>query len=89
VQDVRYSAFGVVVELNGRAIHDNPQAWDADARRALAELAVTEAVTARVTYGLVFREPCATAWWIARILRRHGWTGEFRPCPDCPASYRS
>ncbi|WP_223162843.1 hypothetical protein [Nocardioides antri] len=82
-QDVRYEQYGVVVELDGRAIHDNPQAWDVDARRDLAELATTDAVTARVTYGLVFGGQCETAYWIGRILRRHGWRGELTRCPRC------
>ena len=82
-QDVRYEEYDVVVELDGRAIHDNPDAWDDDARRDLAELATGGAVTARVTYGLVFREACSTAAWIALILRRRGWTGPFVRCPAC------
>jgi hypothetical protein len=82
-QDVRYEAFGVVVELRGRSIHDNPRSWDEDAERDLAELAVGDAVTAPVTYGLVFREGCRTARWIGAILKRHGWPGEVEPCPDC------
>lgn len=85
VQDVRYDDFGVIVELDGLAFHDNPRARDTDARRDLAELANSNAVTARVTYGLVFREPCLTAMWIARILRRHGWRGHLRRCPSCPS----
>jgi hypothetical protein len=82
-QDVRYDQFGVIVELDGRAFHDNAPARDDDARRDLAELATSEAVTARVTYGLVFRDACRTAAWIARILRRRGWTRDFQRCPGC------
>lgn len=47
-QDVRYVVYGVVVELDGRAFHDSPEARDNDARRDIAELATTDAVTARV-----------------------------------------
>lgn len=83
-QDVRYDDFDLVIELDGRAFHDNPRARDADARRDLAELATSDAVTARVTYGLVYRETCRTARWIADLLRRRGWTGRLRPCPACP-----
>lgn len=82
-QDVRYEKYGVVVELDGRT-HDAAATRDADAKRDLAELATTGAVTARVTYGLVFREHCATARWIGAILRRRGWTGEPKRCPHCP-----
>ncbi|GAB2972287.1 hypothetical protein [Nocardioides montaniterrae] len=84
VQDVRYERFGLVVELDGRGFHDNPRARDADARRDLAELAVDDARSARVTYGLVFNEACRTAGWIAQVLRRGGWTGALRRCPECP-----
>jgi len=83
-QDVRYEKYGLIVELDGRAVHDNAQAWDNDARRDLAELATSELMTARVTYGLVFCEQCQTARWIAEVLRRQGWRGEFRRCPQCP-----
>jgi hypothetical protein len=85
-QDIRYDKYGVIVELNGRLIHDRPDAWDSDAERDLAELATSDAVTARVTYGLVFREACATARWLGLILRRRGWPGPLRSCPACPAS---
>lgn len=85
-QDVRYDDFGVVIELDGRAFHDGSVARDADARRDLAELVVDAAVTARVTYGLVFRDGCWTAAMVAGLLRRRGWTGAFRRCPRCPAN---
>lgn len=83
-QDVRYEEYGVIVELDGRAIHDRPESWDADAARDLAELATAAAVTARVTYGLVFGGQCTTAGWIGRILQRQGWRGELVRCPSCP-----
>jgi hypothetical protein len=83
-QDVRYEEYGVIVELDGRAIHDRPESWDADAARDLAELATAAAVTARVTYGLVFGRQCATAGWIGQILQRQGWRGEPVRCPSCP-----
>lgn len=84
-QDVRYERYGVIVELDGRAYHDGPRARDDDARRDLAELATADRLTARVTYGLVFREQCRTAGWIAAILARQGWTGAVQRCPRCPA----
>jgi hypothetical protein len=83
VKDVLYEEFGLIVELDGRAFHDRPGAWDSDAERDLAELATRDARTARVTYGLVFGDPCRTATWIGRILQRLGWRGEVRPCPRC------
>lgn len=83
-QDVRYVPFALVVELDGFVIHGSPQAWEDDALRDLAELAVTGAATARVTYGSVFTHSCRTAQWIAEILRHRGWRGELRRCPACP-----
>lgn len=83
-QDVRYKTYGLVVELNGRAVHDNTETWDADARRDLAELVTSDAVTARMTYGLVFREGCQTARRLETYFRRKGWTGAFLLCPRCP-----
>lgn len=85
-QDVRYRDQAVVVELDGRAFHDSPQARDADAVRDLAELAVDDAVTVRVTYAMVYGDQCRTAQWIAAILRRRGWTGQITRCPSCPPS---
>ncbi|TNM38716.1 hypothetical protein FHP29_15450 [Nocardioides albidus] len=84
VIDVRYDELGVIVELQGRAVHDTAEAYDADAERDLAEAAAGAAETLRITYGQVFRTPCRTATRIAQVLRRHGWTGAPRSCPDCP-----
>lgn len=83
-QDVHYEGYAVVVEPDGLAFHDSPEARDIDARRDLAEAAVSGALTLRVTYGLVFSDACRTARWIAQVLRRRGWTGEFTRCPRCP-----
>lgn len=83
-QDVRYEEYGVIVEPDGRAFHDSPEARDVDARRDLAERAVSDALTLRVTYGLVFNDACRTARWIGQILQRRGWQCEVRRCPRCP-----
>jgi hypothetical protein len=83
-QDVRYPAFDTVVELDSITWHNGTRAKDADARRDLAELAVSKALTARVTYGLVFDESCWTAAMVAAVLVRQGWPGPFVLCPRCP-----
>ena len=88
-QDVRYDEYGLVVELDGRAFHDSPHARDADADRDLAELAVRADATARVTYGLVFRDGCRTAARIATILMRRGWHGRPQRCAVCPRAMPS
>ncbi|WP_206673523.1 hypothetical protein [Pseudactinotalea terrae] len=87
-QDVRYLRYDLIVELDGLAFHSSAAARDQDAARDLAEMADSGAPTARVTYGLVFSTPCRTAHWIAKILRRRGWRGQPRRCPDCPSPDR-
>jgi hypothetical protein len=82
-QDVRYRGPGVVVELDGRAFHDSTRDRDRDALRDLAELSRSGLVTTRVTYGLVFGDACRTAVLIGDLLRRRGWTGRLRTCPEC------
>ncbi|TYL55037.1 hypothetical protein FXB39_05430 [Nocardioides sp. BGMRC 2183] len=82
-QDVHYDGFGLIVELDGRAHHSGARAWDADARRDLAELAIADDLTARVTYGMVFGDGCRTAEQIAQLLHRRGWTGRLNRCPRC------
>jgi hypothetical protein len=84
-RDVVYVAFGVVVELDGRAFHDNARARERDLDRDLAAAVEREAVTLRVGYGQVFTRGCATARSIGVILRRRGWTGEVMKCPTCPS----
>lgn len=83
-QDIHYDRFGIVIELDGRAFHDNAAARDRDARRDLAELAVNGDLTARITYGMVFREACWTAAAVGSLLRRRGWCEPFVLCPACP-----
>lgn len=83
-RDVVYTDFGVIVELDGRAFHGSADARDRDSGRDLAALVERQATTARLTYGQVLRTPCATAAQIAALLRRHGWKGDLRRCPDCP-----
>lgn len=83
-QDVRYPAFGLVLELDGFTFHGTAQARDDDAERDLAELAASSAATARLTYGLVFSRQCRTAKLIATILQREGWDGRLQACPRCP-----
>jgi len=86
--DVRYPDLGLEVELDGRAFHDNARGRDADARRDLAELVVASVTTVRVTYEMVFGDPCWTARKIADLMRRHGWDGDLTPCPRCPRTQR-
>lgn len=84
LQDVRYDAVDVVVELDGTLGHTSALDRDADALRDLSELAGFGRITARLTHGLVFRHSCRTARLIGEILRSRGWRGQLRRCPRCP-----
>jgi hypothetical protein len=83
-RDVHYVRHGLLVELDGRAFHDNARARDDDARRDLDARVGEELVTVRLTYGLVLGTPCWTATRVAHLLRRGGWSGTFLRCPSCP-----
>lgn len=78
-RDARYPQ-GIVIELDGRAHHDDARSRDRDFDRDL--LAAADGLrTVRLTYGQVFDRPCLTAAGIARVL---GVT--LTPCgPDCLA----
>lgn len=83
LQDVEYADLGVIVELDGRLFHNSPRQRDRDLDRDLAAAASDAAVTLRLSWGQVFDHPCRTARSVARVLARHGWTGEPRNCPRC------
>jgi hypothetical protein len=85
-RDVDYEQFGVVVELLGRAFHDDATSWDRDALRDLDTLVDTDRPTVRLTYGLVFATPCLTVAKVGTLLNRRGWKGTIRACPACPGS---
>jgi hypothetical protein len=82
-RDVEYEDYGLLVELDGLAFHSGARARDQDAWRDLAARVGDDLTTVRLTYGLVFDTPCRTARSIAALLRRGGWAGQLRPCPDC------
>lgn len=82
-RDAEY-AEGTVVELDGRLVHNTVRQRDADLDRDL-DVAATGRSAVRLSWGQVFDRPCRTAAGIAAVLRRHGWTGQPRPCsPGCP-----
>lgn len=86
MRDVLYSAsrphWAQIVELDGRLSHDSATARDRDMERDL-DAAIDGAETIRLGYGQVYDRPCRTAAKVARLLRRRGWQGRARPCPDC------
>ncbi len=83
-RDAPYADYGVKVELDGMAFHDNAAARDSDAERDLDTLVADDSITARLTYGQVFDRGCETIAKVAALLRRRGWPGPLVRCPDCP-----
>lgn len=81
-RDVLYAAFRTAVELDGRAFHESARQRDADLDRDLAA-AMGGLTTVRLGWGQVFGRPCRTAERVAALLRRRGWRGQFRTCPQC------
>lgn len=83
-RDVAYRAYGLVVELDGRAFHSGKEAWDRDHERDLEEL-VAGRDTVRLGWRQVTVTPCGTAVKIGRLLTQRGWSGRPQACgPDCP-----
>lgn len=81
-RDVRYPAYGVDLELDGRLFHDNARARDVDLARDLAS-AVSGRQSVRLGWGQVFGSACHTAEAVGSLLQRGGWSGTVRPCPAC------
>lgn len=85
-RDVEYAAQALVVELDGRLDHTDPEARDGDLDRDLAA-AVDGRVTVRLGWGQVVGRPCATASRVAALLRVRGWGGSAHACPACADSW--
>ena len=80
--DSLYEAFGVVVELDGRADHLAEDRWR-DIRRDNAN-ARSGIMTLRYNWADVTRRPCDVAADVADALRICGWEGLPRCCgPSC------
>jgi hypothetical protein len=77
-QDVLYEAFGVVVELDGRAAHPDEFRLR-DTRRDNANIAEGQ-VTLRYTWADVTERACSAAGEVAGALMRRGWPGAPRRC---------
>jgi hypothetical protein len=84
--DSHYRAFGVVVELDGRADHRAEDRWR-DIRRDNAN-ATAGILTLRFNWADVTRRPCEVASDVADALLARGWQGTPRPCgPGCSARF--
>jgi len=82
-RDVTYAAYGLVVELDGRAFHGSASARDADHARDLDAAAARGLRTVRLSHGQVLGDPCRTATGIGELLRLGGWEGQVRSCSVC------
>jgi hypothetical protein len=81
-QDVTYQAYGVVVELDGRAAHPVELRWR-DVRRDNASAAEGR-VTLRYGWSDVTQRPCLVATEVGAVLSGRGWDGRLRCCgPAC------
>jgi very-short-patch-repair endonuclease len=85
--DVRYSAYSVVVELDGVLAHSG-ESKTRDARRDNAN-ALEGYQTLRYGWVPVAYHACATACEVHALLRRNGLRTPLRPCAaSCPAGSR-
>jgi very-short-patch-repair endonuclease len=80
--DVRYAAYGVVVELDGRVYHPDEARWR-DMSRDNASVLDGRRVL-RFGWADVAAQPCSAATQVATVLRTAGWRGAPRRCaPTC------
>lgn len=84
-RDVRYLRWRLVVELDGKQAHPQDARHLDDARdnRVVVDLAH---LVLRYGWHAVAINPCEVARQVAVVLRRNGWNGAFRRCPNCATS---
>lgn len=83
-RDLEYAGV-LVVELDGRLVHNTAAQRDADFERDL-DAAVDGRTTVRLSWGQVIDRPCPTADKISRLLRRTaGPAGPARAPPAAPS----
>jgi len=83
LQDAAYEEWEVVVELDGRIFHSSTEARSDELDRDLDNAVEHDELTLRIGYRQVFRDPCATADKVGKVLQRRGWTGTVQPCSEC------
>ncbi len=77
-----YQAYGVVIELDGRAAHPEEWRWR-DIRRDNASAAGGQQ-TLRYGWADMTGRPCGVAAEVGAVLTGHGWDGRLRRCgPAC------
>ncbi len=80
--DVRYSAYGISVELDGLVAHPEYMRRQ-EKKRDNAEVVAGGRVL-HYDWAEVTESPCAVAADVATVLRRNGWPGVPKPCgPQC------
>jgi hypothetical protein len=85
--DVVVEEFGLHVEFDGRLGHDRAREIWRDMRRDNAS-EVRGMAHLRYGWADLADRSCEVAIEQARVLRRRGWLGRFRPCPRCaPGSF--
>jgi hypothetical protein len=84
-KDIWYPEYGIAVEIDGPAYHQNEQV-PRDRDRDNANLALDDVRTFRFGPVDVTARACETAAMVAVTLRRGGWQGSPRPCrrSACP-----
>ncbi len=85
LQDVAYDEWATVVELDGRVFHSSSEDRHDDLDRDLDNAVDHDELTLRIGYRQVFRDGCATAEKVGRVLNRRGWPASAQPCPKCGA----
>ncbi|MGB3698633.1 MAG: type IV toxin-antitoxin system AbiEi family antitoxin domain-containing protein [Gordonia sp. (in: high G+C Gram-positive bacteria)] len=85
-RDVEYEEWGLIVELDGRAHHDDARARDADLERDLDAFVFADKPSIRLGWGQVIDRTCRTAGKVGAALNRRGWPGRVATCsPSCTA----
>jgi very-short-patch-repair endonuclease len=83
--DVRYTGYGVIVELDGVLAH-SPENKNLDARRDNANT-LSGYQTLRYGWAAVAYHACEAGIEVFTLLRRNGYPGGLRPCGKaCPVS---
>jgi hypothetical protein len=82
--DVRYDKHPgrpVVLELDGRLAHFDPETWRRDMLRDSIQVAAGDVVL-RLPALVMFTNLSLPIGLVATVLRREGWTGQLRRCGD-------
>jgi hypothetical protein len=81
--DIVVEEFDLHVELDGRLGHDRAREIWRDMRRDNAS-EIRGMAHLRYGWADLADRGCEVAIEQARVMRRRGWRGRFRPCPRCP-----